>query len=276
MNPLVLLLASRDVPVVFLVLFGIVAVAISIAVSSERTKRINEALEKLARRLGGRYTPAGFIDRPALEFMLLDRPTRMEFHRGSRNSPPRSRLEVTLKDRPPGTLHILPEGFGQSFLKLFGAQDITIGDAQFDSDYVIKATPESLAAQLFNPLRRSRVMASVRRLSSFQNPTIDLEYGRLSINVREFCTDEGRLLAMVQTAEDFLKYLFPVPGPAPEPGIQWGEVRVLEGGHCQVCGMPMKEGVVRCELCRTPHHEECWQYAGRCSMFGCAGRKPLR
>ena len=29
------------------------------------------------------------------------------------------------------------------------------------------------------------------------------------------------------------------------------------------------EELVFCGRCKTPHHRECWLYAGRCSVFGC-------
>jgi hypothetical protein len=46
---------------------------------------------------------------------------------------------------------------------------------------------------------------------------------------------------------------------------------------CQVCGSTLaKGGVVRCALCSTPHHEDCWQYTGKCSTFGCRSLRHIR
>jgi predicted DCC family thiol-disulfide oxidoreductase YuxK len=46
----------------------------------------------------------------------------------------------------------------------------------------------------------------------------------------------------------------------------------LQDGACPVCRRPLGEDVVQCDRCRTPHHAECWRYAGdRCSTFGCGG-----
>jgi len=52
-----------------------------------------------------------------------------------------------------------------------------------------------------------------------------------------------------------------------------GVLQTLSGGECPVCGTRMEDLAVRCEACRTPHHQECWEYAGKCSTFGCAGRR---
>ena len=41
---------------------------------------------------------------------------------------------------------------------------------------------------------------------------------------------------------------------------------------CKVCGQPITGGaVVVCAVCRTPHHRDCWEYVGACSIYGCNG-----
>lgn len=41
---------------------------------------------------------------------------------------------------------------------------------------------------------------------------------------------------------------------------------------CQVCGTPVElPAPVVCELCETPHHDDCWRYLGSCSTFACTG-----
>ena len=56
----------------------------------------------------------------------------------------------------------------------------------------------------------------------------------------------------------------------------------LEGPPiCKVCLESIEGGpIVVCSSCRTPHHRECWEYVGSCSIYGCgckmgepAGRK---
>jgi hypothetical protein len=60
---------------------------------------------------------------------------------------------------------------------------------------------------------------------------------------------------------------------APTPGVTvLGEGTVHET-ECQVCGGAMVVELVRCARCRTPHHDDCWSYAGRCSTYGCGSRE---
>jgi hypothetical protein len=42
---------------------------------------------------------------------------------------------------------------------------------------------------------------------------------------------------------------------------------------CKVCGEPITDQpVVICAQCRTPHHRECWEYVGACSIYGCTSK----
>jgi hypothetical protein len=41
--------------------------------------------------------------------------------------------------------------------------------------------------------------------------------------------------------------------------------------ECVYCHTPIKTEnvVVRCPICRTIHHPECWKDGGGCAVFGC-------
>ena len=42
---------------------------------------------------------------------------------------------------------------------------------------------------------------------------------------------------------------------------------------CKVCGEPIAAGeVIVCSVCNTPHHRDCWEYVGACSIYGCNGK----
>jgi hypothetical protein len=237
------------------------------------TRRQEGRGQQLAQRLGGRLVDSGLHGESLVEIPLAGRTARVESFRGSRYSDSYTRVVVRLP-RSPGTLHILPEGFGRSFLSRLGDQDLSIGDAQFDFEYVLKAHPPTLIRGLFHPDRRDQVMASVRRLNNLRDATIDLDRNQLTVQCREHLTDQAGLQVMLQTAEDFLKYLFEST-PEAGSGIQWSELTVRDGGECPVCGTAMGHQVLRCEACRTPHHAECWAYMGRCSTYACKGTRAV-
>ena len=64
-----------------------------------------------------------------------------------------------------------------------------------------------------------------------------------------------------------------LPSPPSEPlALAAMAVGAGEDQVCQVCGEPLADGdraLVRCTLCETPHHAECWEYFEGCSTYGC-------
>jgi hypothetical protein len=252
------------------VVFGFIAVIIgailsAVAAAHAKTKNFRESI---AKRLKGEYLPSSILSPARIEFPVSGRKAVVEFLPAEDNQG-RTRVVVPLQNTP-GTLHILREGFGESFLKMFGSQDISIGDGAFDAAYVVKATPESLATQVFASHRRARVIAAVRRLENLSNATIELTRDQLRLQVREDVTYEGGIVAMVKTAEEFLEFLKLEP---PTGGIELGEVKIAVDTACPVCGTTLGSLAVRCDSCRTPHHAECWKYVGQCSTYACNGKR---
>ncbi len=47
------------------------------------------------------------------------------------------------------------------------------------------------------------------------------------------------------------------------------EATIVEDVRCQICGESITTDMVFCRMCRTPHHRECWEYNGSCSVFAC-------
>jgi hypothetical protein len=187
-------------------------------------------------------------------------------------------MTVDLGRSSPGSLHLIPDGLGQGFLKIFGAEDLAVGDARFDEDYVVRARPASLASRVFALQRRDRVISAVRRIGRVQRPSIDLDRNTLTIQARGLIADLSGLNALIETTDEFLDFLFaPAEIPSPLPaGVEIGDLGIAAGGECPVCGTSMNQTTVRCELCRTPHHVECWDYMGRCSTFACGGKRSVK
>lgn len=43
----------------------------------------------------------------------------------------------------------------------------------------------------------------------------------------------------------------------------------VEMATCGVCGETIYETPAKCKSCSTPHHHDCWDYFGYCSVYGC-------
>lgn len=52
--------------------------------------------------------------------------------------------------------------------------------------------------------------------------------------------------------------------------IEFGGLHVFGcRASCPVCGEPPEHDSVACPQCGTPHHADCWDYAGHCALYAC-------
>lgn len=225
----------------------------------------------LGRSLG--VSPLTRDDCSRLEFDVAGRPAVLEEIWVAFNDDQRaktSRLRVDLRGVSPGTLKIYPEGVFFPIARLFGAQDLKIGDSLFDALYVIKATPASLAADVFGSARRARLIEAVRGLGRYMSPVVDLTRDGLQIRTSEYEVSRALLERIVAAGTELTAALLEA---RPSSVLIWEEPSAAAPGRCPVCGSPLHGTLTRCRTCRTPHHSECWQYAGGCSTYACGQRQ---
>ena len=254
-----------DVPFLMLVLiFGGVAVLILTVGHQARQKRIRFC-EELARRVGGQVQNMNFLSSHRITFSVLERPCVLEIHNGKH---PYSHLKLSLPREPGGWLKIVDNGAGEFFLRLFQGPKFSTGDRNFDDAYAVRGWPDHLLRKVFSVERRRDAMRAVRRLNHCAGYSLEVKSGQLDLRIREGVDDLGVGMSMVRTAEDFLRFLFDLDVVA-DPGIQWGESRERMTGLCPICSTGLREPLVRCGRCQSPHHQECWDYLGRCATYGC-------
>jgi hypothetical protein len=242
--------------------FVIVVVVLLFRAREERRQR-RLLYERLAGRLGGRYTAATVFTDHELRFSILDRPSHLVLRRGSQ---PFSSLRIVLPRDPGGWLRICRNKLSGMFGLLFHGPRFRTQDPRFDQDYRIQGHPQDLAARIFSPQRRQEAMSAVRRLNRCSGFTLEVRSDLLEIRIQETIEDPEVALALVRTGEDFLRFVFDLDA---DPGIECGECREHLSGRCPICTTVLREPLVRCERCRSPHHQECWEYLGRCATYGC-------
>lgn len=93
------------------------------------------------------------------------------------------------------------------------------------------------------------------------------------LQIRALPGNEEELWRWLKGAFALLQAL---PGMQPDAVVQIGRASTstLAESKCQVCDSGLGQGsVVYCVRCATPHHDECWTYAGQCSTFACRERR---
>ena len=146
--------------------------------------------------------------------------------------------------------------------------EIGTGDPEFDASYVVPADDAVMARTVLGPEARA-LLSELQLLGARGRARLDLDPHRLRIQKEEQVSSPETLAAaarlglrLLDAVRDALKagqevQFLDAPGPAALPS-------------CPVCAAEIaKQDRVECRRCRTPHHRECWEYAGACSMFAC-------
>ncbi|MEK6233419.1 MAG: hypothetical protein N2C14_01805, partial [Planctomycetales bacterium] len=165
-----------------------------------------------------------------------------------------------------------------SFDQSFRAQNVRLG-TDFDNRFTVRGNnPEDVRSFLSAPVQQQ---ISLIQFVAGNEPVI------VSMNGRELIVFRRGLLGDYQPLQRFVHDALVVrqlarrwelagsdeiqivdePQSAGEQVI--GSVIHAEAPVCQICGEGIEDLKVVCVSCQTPHHRDCWEYAGCCSMYGC-------
>ena len=180
----------------------------------------------------------------------------------------------------PVWLKVFPETVLYSFAKLFGMQDLRIGHPDFDQKLIVQSAP----IEAFNPLLAEGLRDQLVRLYrmspnlhlfdvQYRDGTLILQRSLELSRYAPWAADVVRQMDSV--AWNLLDTLSP-----DRISAFAGAVEIVESGPateasvCLVCAQPISEPkLMACTSCDTPHHGDCWDYNGRCALFGCGGTR---
>jgi RING finger family protein len=236
-----------------------------------KERRRHDFVERLVDRLGGFLTSEDGW--PAVRFQARGYTAVLVCDHGTSDNPACTRVSVNVMGISRGALKIFRDQVPAVFKKLFRMQDIVVGNADFDREFVVQATPESLAWRVFSKERRARAIAATRQAARLGVSQIDLSAERLEVAVHAEFVEFGLYLTLLDAVDQWLEILQEI---APSAEIHWLGVQPGRGALCRVCGTALAGEVVQCRSCRTPHHDDCWTYAGRCSTYACGERRSVR
>lgn len=147
---------------IFVFIFGLVAVIVIIGYSNSRSKRA--AWGELASQTGLNFVAGNFLGKPSVvsgiyrgHSLALDTFSRG----GGEDRTTYTRIVLGLKNPTQLTLSISEEGVGSKLKKLFGAQEILVGDEAIDAKFFIKGSPEMAVQRLLtNTSLRQKLLES--------------------------------------------------------------------------------------------------------------------
>jgi hypothetical protein len=234
-----------------------------------RTARVYSAYQQLARRHGGTYECSGWFGYPHVRFTY--RGAYVDVHMtgyGPHRTPRGPLTQVTIQWPNFGfRCEVVCPPLPQQLPSQEGLRGCWTGAADFDSRYTIRATEVQAAVNLLNNTVRWQI-ERLRTLSPGNYLHVEFSHGNLQIR-------KSRAIRQYIELEDFVECSLEVYDQAMiacSKGIEFvGEQSAQPLGEvkCRVCGEEIQDNLVYCRRCKTPHHRECWQYNGACSVFGC-------
>ncbi len=247
-------------PIGFFAVMGVVVVGIVIW-SNKRAEMARQNIARVLEPFAGRLIEASLFGGNGAEFEMDGVGGRLSWHAGSKNNPAYTQIEFN--HRAPGLLRLRHEGFLGSIRKLFGGQDVQVGDEAFDGVFQIEATPESFARQALSREARTALLAWSPQV------VFDVQRDRVLFRVGRYLpVDEMSLSAFVRDARTLL-------GAVRTQGERGSGVVITSmtnsGGDCPTCGVALQDPVATCAKCGTRQHADCWDYMGMCATYACGG-----
>lgn len=148
-----------------------------------------------------------------------------------------------------------------------GGDGVLVGDPEFEAAYIVRADDPHFARSLLGPEARGLIDEG-RRIGAGGRLRINVDRHRLRIRKEEPLSSPRDLAAFARVGVGLLERVreaieslqavqyFDAPPQASRP-------------HCPVCSGEVIDRRVECRRCHTPHHRECWDYTGTCSVFAC-------
>ncbi|QDU94887.1 RING finger protein [Lignipirellula cremea] len=256
--------------VFFLFLVVLAVIAAYGAVSQSKADRINSIYRNLAVRFRGHHTSPGWFRRPSVRFRYGSTHVMLStVSPYGKRGPEYTQAMISWPD------HSLQAEIFPSRMSPFQPQQISdefaCGSQQFASDYVVRANDHPAMERFLSEGVQWQINR-LRRIEHSDEVHLHLYRGRLIVR-------KMAKLAQYNQLEDFLSMCLELYDQAMLTrvvGISFIEPTPssdIPEPECQVCGDAICTDMVFCRRCQTPHHLECWQYFGECSVYGCGEKR---
>ena len=245
------------------------------------TGRRFRAYRMLAQRYRGRYENRGMSEPPTVSFPYNGSTVRVGLAPPvpGQSWPPRTRVVVRFGRGLPFRMELAPSARPDPPQPPRGTRPVLTGDLEFDRGFIVRSNdPEMARDFLREPARRG--LAGLHRLGPPGGMLLSINPERMLVQVdRNLGLGFDGLAAAVREALGLHDALIAGVATKMSEGvsvIDSGPASASDSGPpvCKVCGGLIELGPrMTCRRCKAPHHRDCWEFIGSCSIFGCNGRE---
>jgi hypothetical protein len=231
--------------------------------------RWNRSFALVAKRFGGEFSRGGWFHNPTLKLRYGPTHARLAAYRyGGSSGPWCLEMVVHLPEPIQTRCEIAPRSANRRMARnARGLFEIELDWGDFRNNWQVLTDDGDTATLLLS--RAVRVQLDRLWRFPFRSETSVSLFPSWLI-IRKLW-DTTRPVELESFAEAALS-LFDQLQLARTAGIEFVEdagPTIIEDACCQICGEAMVRDIVLCRRCKTPHHRDCWHYAGNCSTYGC-------
>jgi hypothetical protein len=237
------------------------------------------AYRQVAAMYGGRCESRGLSVPPTVSFAYHGSNVRVGLapQVPGQSSIPRTRVVARFAQGLPLRMELAPVMRPAPPQPPKGTRLVRLGDPTFDRGYVVQANDPEMVRGLLTPAVRWAI-DQLQRMAPPSGILVSVNPERMLVQVdRNLGLSTEALSAVVREALVVLDGLVQGVAARVNQGIsivQAGAAAPEDAGPpiCKVCGEAIAGPGVLCASCRTPHHRDCWEFIGSCSIFGCNGK----
>lgn len=267
--------AAGEIVICLMVMLAIPIIIIGVAIAAQRNA-LNHTYRLFAQRVGGTLTKEGLWTFPSVTFSHNGASALLDVYAtGAENQTFYTQLTFTFYHNSSFRCEISPQGFLQEIGKFFGMQDIEVGYRPFDDQFIVKSDDIETVRNFLNATVQQELL-KLKRLRHNNHIYLSVNSSRLLIQKLSLLNRLEDLIAFYESSGRICDEVMTLLGVNGAGGIQILDVS-FDGAEatpiCQVCGEEVTGNKVICRRCRTPHHRDCWEYNGGCSVYACKERR---
>lgn len=150
-------------------------------------------------------------------------------------------------------------------LRVLRQSSIRLGTFGFDQQFHVIGSDPTRIRQMLDGCAQAALLILVR-----YKVRLEIRHGQLEIfAAMPQETGFGSLTEVIDASVTILDSLLGTG----DQGVQFVEAKeecdLPAEACCPVCAERLHGQLVFCRRCDTPHHKECWRYAGGCARFAC-------
>jgi hypothetical protein len=232
----------------------------------------------LANRYRGRYESRGLSDPPTVSFSHNRSSVRVGLAPtipGQPNQIPRTRVVARFPRGIPFRLELAPVARPAPPQLPKGTRLLKLGIPEFDREFVVQANDLEMARDFLSAKIRGS-LALLHRMAQTGGMLLSVNPERMLVQIDRNLGSNADVLGLaVREALVLHDGLSEGVALRLKQGISIVEDSTDSDGDglppvCKVCLEPIVEGpIIVCADCNTPHHRDCWDYVGACSIYGC-------